>query len=392
MISARRIREVPPLVVDVGLAAVAGALTVLAARLQVLGLPVYPQLTSGAAVNAVLPQGLSRSPSGGSVALLVCAALVWRRRRPVALTVATTALTVAWPVVVPLLVGLYTVADRCSARVTAWVSGLAMLPVAVQFVRTVQSGLHGVADLVAGAALVGTATGWGMVAADRRARAARAAADAETRVELARRRVREEIAREMHDVLAHRLTLLSMHAGALSYHPDPSPEQVREATGVIVESAGRALEDLQDILQVLRTPAVTARVEPPQPTLREVTGLVEETREAGMRVEFSERLEEMSTLDDISSRTGYRIVQEILTNHRKHAPRSVLRLALAGGRADGLTVTASNALDASPGPRRAVPGQGLVGMAERAQLAGGRMRQDRDAGVFRLEVWLPWKR
>ncbi len=87
-----------------------------------------------------------------------------------------------------------------------------------------------------------------------RERARRAEAEAELRAEQAQRLAREAIAREMHDVLAHRLTLLSVHAGALEFRPDAPAAEVGRAAGVIRDSAHEALQDLREIIGVLRGP------------------------------------------------------------------------------------------------------------------------------------------
>src|SRR5262249_56557879 len=86
------------------------------------------------------------------------------------------------------------------------------------------------------------------------------------RAEQAQQRAREQIAREMHDVLGHRLSLLSVHAGALEYHPDASAEEIARAAKVIRESAHQALQDLREVIGVLRAPVGQL----PQPTLAAV--------------------------------------------------------------------------------------------------------------------------
>nr|WP_237693630.1 histidine kinase [Streptomyces sp. SID2888] len=297
-----------------------------------------------------------------------------------------------WPVVVPMLVALFTVAGRRGARTTWWLAGLAVVPVAVQLLRTPHPGTLGAASAVAGAALVGAAVGWGLFVAGLRERSRRAARDAALRAQQARQRAREDIAREMHDVLAHRLTLLSMYAGALEFHPGAPTEQLAEAAGVIRRSAHQALEDLQEILRVLRTPTITSHAEPPRPTLREMTQLIEETRAAGLRVDLDQRLQDLTTLDAMTARTAHRALQETLTNHRKHAAGTTLSLTLSGAPGEGLRLVAANPLPPASGTRSRPSGQGLIGMNERVQLAGGRMSQHRTAETFRLEVWLPWAR
>lgn len=373
---------------------VAGAagLTVLVTRVQQTGVIVYPQVSSRAfltsLVSAVGPFQKALVP------LLACVALFWRRRHPVVLVLVLVALTVAWPVVVPLLVALFTVAATRPPRTTLQVAGVALLPVPAQYMVASYSGpLSSAATTVAAVALVGSAIGWGLYVAGVRERAARAEREADLRAEQARQHAREEIAREMHDVLAHRLTLLSVHAGALEFHPTASPAQVTEAAGVIRQSAGQALEDLQDVLRVLRTPTVSAHAEPPQPAVADLDRLVEESRAAGATVELHRDTADLTTMDPAASRAAYRILQEALTNHRKHAPPDgPLRLALTGGPRDGLTITARNPVRPERVARAGDGGQGLVGMNERAALAGGSLRRTLTAADFCLEIWLPWTR
>ncbi|MER6092078.1 sensor histidine kinase [Streptomyces bluensis] len=259
------------------------------------------------------------------------------------------------------------------------------------------------ATAVSAVTLVVGAVGWGLVVVGLRERAARAEAEAAMRAQRARQHAREEIAREMHDVLAHRLSLLSMHAGALEYHPGAPREQVAEAMGVIRHSATQALEDLQDVLKVLRAPVVSDHTappgyddtEPPQPTLLDHTRLIEESRAAGadltLRLEFDD---DPATMSPTTARTAYRLLQEALTNHRKHAPDAPVSLTITGGTRAGLTIRATNPLRPAPAAAQAVPlpgsGQGLIGMKERVDLAGGRLRHRTTPTDFHLDVWLPW--
>jgi signal transduction histidine kinase len=204
------------------------------------------------------------------------------------------------------------------------------------------------------------------------------------RIEQARLGERERIAREMHDVLAHRLSLLAVHAGALEVRREaPAPE--REAAGVIRQSAYDALEDLRQVIGMLRDQQSEDR---PQPTLRDVPALIEESREAGATVDL-----ELTGRDDEVpvgvGRHAYRIVQEALTNARKHAPGAPVLVAVSGCAEEGLVVEVGNALvrgGTIPGA-----GAGLVGLRERVQLAGGRLEHGpTPAGRFMVRAWLPW--
>ncbi|MEU1964043.1 histidine kinase [Micromonospora sediminicola] len=226
-----------------------------------------------------------------------------------------------------------------------------------------------------------------------RDRAERAEAEQQLRLEQARHLERGRIAREMHDVLAHRISLLSLHAGALEFRPDAPPEEVARAAGVIRASAHAALQDLREVIGVLRAEvSAEATPERPQPTLGDVPALVAESRDAGVRVSVVDEVTEPAEVPAAIGRSAYRIVQEGLTNARKHAPGAVVTVRLAGGPGDGLAVEIRNPWPVG-GPATAIPGTGtgLVGVAERVTLAGGRLDHGRDAdGDFRLTAWLPW--
>lgn len=246
--------------------------------------------------------------------------------------------------------------------------------------------------------VAGVLVGWGMwvrarreLVAELRDRAERAEAEQALRVDRARLGERERIAREMHDVLAHRLSLLSLHAGALEYRPDAPGEDVARAAGVIRDNAHRALEELRAVIGALRD-AEASDPEPPQPTLADLPRLVQESVDAGMRVTPAYPVGDLAAPPGDVGRHAYRVVQEGLTNARKHAPRSAVALTVDGGPGEGLTVEVRNAL---PAERAAVAipgaGAGLAGLDERVALAGGRVQHGRtDEGDYRLSAWLPW--
>ena len=227
--------------------------------------------------------------------------------------------------------------------------------------------------------------------AERARQAEEAALGQRLRVEQARLAERERIAREMHDVLAHRLSLLAVHAGALEVRRD-APRTEQEAAGVIRQCAYDALEDLRTVIGMLRSPGETAAAEPveadrPQPTLGDVPALVEQSRQAGARVGLS--LDGGDGLPERVGRHAYRIVQEALTNARKHAPGAPVRVDISGCPERGLTVEVDNAL--APGSGIPGAGAGLAGLRERVQLVGGRLEHGpTPAGKFHLRAWLPW--
>ncbi|MEV5829888.1 histidine kinase [Spirillospora sp. NPDC052242] len=219
-----------------------------------------------------------------------------------------------------------------------------------------------------------------------RERARQAEEGQRLRIEEARHLERERIAREMHDVLAHRISLLAVHAGALEFRPDTPPEQ-REAVGIIRRSAYEAMEDLREVIWVLRAPGPGEDAQRPQPTLADVPELVREARAAGARIELDDRVADPAAVPDRVGRHAYRIVQEGLTNARKHAPDAVVRVVLEAGRE--LTIQLDNAT--TPGREPALPGAGagLVGLAERVALLGGTLEHGAAGGRFRLRARLP---
>jgi signal transduction histidine kinase len=255
-------------------------------------------------------------------------------------------------------------------------------------------------DQVFGLVISAAVFAWGMFVRARRQlvlslreRARRAESEQQLRVAQARQAERARIAREMHDVLAHRISLLSLHAGALEYRPDAPPEEVARAAKVIRDSAHQALHDLREVIGVLREDPADDHPDRPQPTLADLPGLVDESRQAGMRVRLAERVAEPGAVPDAVGRNAYRVVQEGLTNARKHARGSAVEVSVDGEPGAGLTIELRNRLPVGAYAAAGIPGTGtgIVGLAERASLAGGRLEHGRtDAGDYRLWAWLPW--
>lgn len=204
-------------------------------------------------------------------------------------------------------------------------------------------------------------------------------------IEKARSLEREQIAREMHDVLAHRISLISMHSGALVYRTDLDPEQVRETSALISATAREALMDLRQVLGVLRADEPLQ----PQPTLNELPTLVTEAREAGMIISFTSELGDGAGVPETLGRTLYRVAQEALTNAAKHSPTAAVNMGVTGRRGDGLRMTVSNIRRPTP-TGAAGAGLGLIGMRERVALAGGELIIRDEQRRFTLEAWLPW--
>jgi len=331
---------------------------------------------------------------GGAVS---CLALWWRRRWPLGVGLAVVAVLVVSPAAgVAGVVTLYTVAAYRRWQLAFLVAGaqVALLPLdrAIQ-PGGVSSAVYYLAGTLGPAAVVA----WGMFRRTRmqaqRERRRRAAAEEQLRVEQIRYAERTRIAREMHDVLAHRISLLSLHAGALEFRPEAPPEQVARAAAVIRASAHQALEDLRTVIGVLRDGTDGHEPQPPQPTLAALPGLLEESRAAGMRVHAEVRLSDLAAVPDGIGRHALRIVQEALTNARKHATSAPVELGLDGAPGHGLTIEVRNPLPALATAEPQIPGTGagLLGLTERATLSGGRLEHGLDErGHFRLHAWLPW--
>lgn len=211
----------------------------------------------------------------------------------------------------------------------------------------------------------------------------RALAEENSRVE-----ERNRIAREMHDVLAHKISLISMHAGALAYRDDLSRDEIRDAAQTIQDSSHQALNELRVILGQLRQTGDDAAPAKPQPTLAELPELVAEHRAAGRQISVEVQLDGQP--GQAVGRHAYRVIQEALTNAAKHAPGTATQLTVVGGPQQGVRVRVANPLSyaatATPGS-----GMGLIGLEERVELVGGRMTAASDgAGNFVVEVWMPW--
>jgi signal transduction histidine kinase len=328
------------------------------------------------------------------------AALWDRRRHPVGVAAfAITASAVSGLAGGAALVVLFNAAIRCGRRDLVWIA-LGEVVASVVYVLLYSTGWPDARDdLLIGTLLLGFTVGWGLFVRVRRdlvgslhERAARLEEEGQLRAERARSAERERIAREMHDVLAHRLSLLSLHAGALEFRPGAPPEEIAATAGVVREAASAALEELRDVVGVLRE-GTDADIRRPQPTLADLPTLIEESRAAGMRIEAELELPDPGGATSVG-RTAYRVVQEGLTNARKHAPGVLVRVKITSSE-EALRIEIGNPAPLVPPPASAFPGagSGLVGLGERVQLADGELRHEvRPGGEFVLEATLPWER
>jgi signal transduction histidine kinase len=324
--------------------------------------------------------------------------VAWRRRYPVTVAlVLNLASAVSASVAGPGTLALVSLATRRQMREIIPVS-LATLGASIVLVSIDPTAKDDPLVLTTSlvVAIIAITVGWGMYIGSRRELLASLRERAETteseqaaRLAQARTAERTRIAREMHDVLAHRISMVTMHAGALSYRDDLTPEQIRETAGIIQVNSHQALTELRQVLGVLREDPGDAEPERPQPSALDLAELVEDARASGMNVVST--LGPVQEIPDTLGRTAYRVVQEGLTNARKHAPDTLVNVELSGGPGDGLTITLRNPIRIGAPLDAPGSGLGLVGLSERAALVGGRLQHgvtsDRE---FKLTVWLPW--
>lgn len=198
------------------------------------------------------------------------------------------------------------------------------------------------------------------------------AAESQRRQALEAQRVRAEernrLANEIHDVVAHRVSLMVVHTGALKL---AATDEKTRRTADLVRSLGRqALEELREVVGVLRSEeAAPLR---PMASLDKIAALVHEEREAGQRVEFVQVGQERK-LSSIVERTAYRIVQESLTNARKHAPGAMVMVRLAW-RESTLEIEVRNGKASAKNVGLPKGGYGLNSLRERVDLVAGQLR------------------
>ena len=192
----------------------------------------------------------------------------------------------------------------------------------------------------------------------------------QTEAERAQRALLEErtrIARELHDVVAHHMSLVAVRAETAPYRLADLPDPVRAEFASLSEAAREALADMRRLLGVLRSdePAATA----PQPQLADLPALVDAARQAGATVEVSLP----ATLDQVPSPVGvcaYRIVQKSLSNAGQHAPGTTVTVLVDQGAAT-VVLQVANKLPSGPAGNLRGKGHGLTGMRERVALLGG---------------------
>ena len=305
--------------------------------------------------------------------------LLWRRRWPFAVLAATTAVTVVTPVdgpfAIPLMVSLYTIGAHRSWEETIAAAGAVVLTGVIYRVAGGPQFSNG--DLVVLALLCVVACGLGLYVGSRRANAI-----AQRERAVAEERLR--IAQELHDVVAHNVSLIVVQAQALG--ATAGDEHVREATDGIADLGREAMKEMHRTLKLLRGDDAAELA--PQPGLGELPELLERARTAGVGIELAVEGEPRPLAQSVDL-SAYRIVQEALTNVVKHAGPANTKVTL-GYRPDALELTIADSGNGAPSA--ASPGgHGLVGMRERAALFGGTLTAGpRDGRGFEVRASLPY--
>jgi signal transduction histidine kinase len=327
-----------------------------------------------------------------TIVVLACGSLPLLLRRPVPVALVLAILAAISPVATPpATCAVVLVAQRRPLVVAIATGAAGFAGHALQGLWRPTAGLDFQWWLVLALAAHAALVAWGALLASMRERARRAEVEQAQRVAAARAHERTLIAREMHDVLAHRLSLVAASAGALEYRPDAPPEKIARAAGVVRAGVHQALEELREVIGVLRADGTDPAADRPQPVLADLPALLAESHDVGVDVRVDDRVPDGAAVPDIAGRTAYRIVQEGLTNARKHAPGAAVHVLLEGGPGDGLLIELRNPLPGGPPAAPPGSGTGLVGLAERAELAGGTLGHEvTPGGEFRLHAALPW--
>ena len=282
----------------------------------------------------------------------------------------------------PWLVGVYSGAS-CSPRRRVWLVALAGW-VGFEGLSWLVAGRLSATDIAWSAVATGLVVAVGLYTAARRAlleslrdQADRAVAERRLHDEQARAAERTRIAREMHDVLAHKVSLIALHAGALELTADgPS----KDSAGLIRVTAREALQELRYVLGILRE----STEDGPAP---DVSELVRVATEAGQRVELRD---DAPPLPAPTARVVHRVVQEGLTNARKHAPGATVTVTVTGQPDGTVEVTVDNGASQRAALDLPGTGAGLIGLAERVRLVGGTLHSGPHEHGWRLRAALPW--
>ncbi|HEV8648870.1 MAG TPA: sensor histidine kinase [Actinomycetes bacterium] len=385
------------------------------ARLRALKPPAFDAAlalaAAGLGLSLAAPLAARPVPKAAAVALYVLVLLhtlplALRRRFPLAVLLVgliTAAGVVALGFLLlalgpTILVSVYTVASRCDRRVS--LAGAAAVEAGAILVELLRPGLFGdAATLVTLAVVLGVV--WLLGDSSRRRQAAVAAAEERAvqleraREELASRAVAAErlrIARELHDVVAHSMSVIAVQSGTGRLVIDTQPDEARRALEAIEDTSRAALQEMRQLLEVLRQEDDSGGGLAPVPGLADLDPLVAQVVESGVAVEV--RVEgTRSGVPAGVDLSAYRIVQEALTNVMKHAGPAKATVVVRYGDGEVALEVTDDGLGAAPvatGSGRT--GLGTIGMRERAAVHGGDLEAGpRAGGGYRVAARLPFR-
>ncbi len=207
------------------------------------------------------------------------------------------------------------------------------------------------------------------------------------RGEINRQEEREQIARDMHDTIAHELSVIALHASALEVAaPD---DETREGVKAVRRSANRGLSELRSIIGNLRN-GDDSKYRGPRSSINGLTNIVDAARRAGVRIQDVIEVRSAENLAATVSNGIYRIVQESVTNAIRHAPDSPITVSVIGGPHEGIKVIVASWLADKSEPSQGA-GSGIAGMQERARALGGDLMTNVENGMWVVRANLPWR-
>ncbi|KRV48114.1 histidine kinase [Wenjunlia vitaminophila] len=352
------------------------------------------------------------------IAVASCAVLPVRHRAPLAALAATTVagllvpplgLLLSPPIMAPAVIAAYAYALRARTELRAVtmvsLASAALLLAATPWFEDLSWQDASRMGSVAAFPLVAGVLGHSahnrrayLAAMEERARRAEKSRESEARRRVAEERLR--IARELHDLVAHQITLANAQATVAAHLFDSRPEQVRRSLAELVQTTSDALDDLRATVGLLRQSGDAAEPAEPAPGLSRLATLLESFGRAGLEVSLDQEGTARPLPPGVDL-TAYRIVQEALTNVTKHAGTGSARVRLVWNR-DRVTITVADdgggartapAASTAPGAataRERAPGYGLIGMRERATAVGGHLSAGRrPEGGFLVSTELP---
>jgi signal transduction histidine kinase len=199
------------------------------------------------------------------------------------------------------------------------------------------------------------------------------------------------IARDLHDAVAHALTTINVQAGVAAHLLDENAGNARSALVTIEDASHEALDELRAIVGILREHDGERAPLDPAPTLDAVNELVERARILGLDVSLDIHGERPRRLPEAVELAAYRIVQESLTNARRHSAGAPARVGLSF-EAERLLVTIENGTGATSNGSSTGAGAGVIGMQERAAAVGGKLRAASSPDGYRVAAELPYRR